>query len=106
MSRLDDMLQAAVGWTESHVHTFAVGDVRCAMCFDDEGVHVETSTNADYILRHGLMVVDDPSQVGLRSSPGQGVVGNVEGHLLGRRAAVMRQRELHDEFGLDSAAAR
>lgn len=55
---------------------------------------------------HGSIVVDDPRQVGLRSGPGQGVVGNVEGHLFGWRGTVMRQREFHDEFGLDTAAAR
>jgi hypothetical protein len=47
MSRLHDMLQAAMGWTDSHMHTFTVGDVRYGMCFDedlDEEIDEQTVT--------------------------------------------------------------
>ena len=29
------MIQAAMGWTNSHLHAFTVGDARFGMCFDD-----------------------------------------------------------------------
>jgi Plasmid pRiA4b ORF-3-like protein len=35
MSRLHDMIQATMGWTNSHLHTFVVGDTRYGPCFDD-----------------------------------------------------------------------
>ena len=35
MSRLHDMIQAAMGWTNSHLHAFTVGDARFGMCFDE-----------------------------------------------------------------------
>ncbi|HEY5304122.1 MAG TPA: plasmid pRiA4b ORF-3 family protein [Acidimicrobiales bacterium] len=35
MSRLHDMIQAAMGWTNSHLHAFSVGDARYGMCFDE-----------------------------------------------------------------------
>jgi hypothetical protein len=35
MARLHDMIQAAMGWTNSHLHAFTVGDARVGMCFDD-----------------------------------------------------------------------
>jgi hypothetical protein len=35
MSRLHNILQAAMGWTDSHMHAFTVGDVRYGMVFDD-----------------------------------------------------------------------
>jgi hypothetical protein len=35
MSRLHDILQSAMGWTDSHMHAFTVGDARYGMCFDD-----------------------------------------------------------------------
>jgi hypothetical protein len=35
MSRLHDMIQAAMGWTNSHLHAFTVGDARYGMCFDE-----------------------------------------------------------------------
>lgn len=36
MSRLHDMIQSAMGWTNSHMHAFEVGDTRYGMCFDDD----------------------------------------------------------------------
>jgi len=35
MSRLHDMIQAAMGWTDSHLHVFTVGGARYGMCFDE-----------------------------------------------------------------------
>ncbi len=35
MAKLSEMLLAAMGWTNSHLHAFEVGDVRYGMCFDD-----------------------------------------------------------------------
>lgn len=35
MSRLHDMIQAAMGWTNSHLHAFVVGDARFGLCFDE-----------------------------------------------------------------------
>lgn len=35
MIRLHDMIQATMGWTNSHLHAFTVGDERYGMCFDD-----------------------------------------------------------------------
>jgi hypothetical protein len=35
MSRLHDMIQAAMGWTNSHLHALTVGDARFGMCFGD-----------------------------------------------------------------------
>ena len=35
MSRLHDMIQAAMGWTDSHLHVFTVGDAHYGMCFDE-----------------------------------------------------------------------
>ena len=35
LSRLHDMLQAAMGWTNSHLHAYNVGDARYGMCFDE-----------------------------------------------------------------------
>lgn len=35
MARLHDMIQATMGWTNSHLHAFTVGDARFGMCFDD-----------------------------------------------------------------------
>jgi hypothetical protein len=35
MSRLHDMIQATMGWTNSHLHAFTVGEKRYGMCFDD-----------------------------------------------------------------------
>lgn len=35
MAKLSEMLLAAVGWTNSHLHAFRVGDVRYGMNFDE-----------------------------------------------------------------------
>lgn len=35
MAKLHDVLQATMGWTNSHLHAFTVGDERYGMCFDD-----------------------------------------------------------------------
>ena len=35
LDRLADMLLAAMGWTNSHLHCFSIGDVRYGMQFDD-----------------------------------------------------------------------
>src|SRR5579863_9600249 len=35
MSKLHDMLQATMGWSDSHMHAFSVGHTRYGMCFDD-----------------------------------------------------------------------
>lgn len=35
MAKLHDMLQSTMGWTNSHLHAFTVGDARYGMCFDD-----------------------------------------------------------------------
>ncbi len=35
LSRLHDMLQTAMGWTNSHLHAYTVGDARYGMCFDE-----------------------------------------------------------------------
>lgn len=35
LSKLHDMFQAAMGWTDSHLHAFRVGDQRFGMRFDD-----------------------------------------------------------------------
>jgi hypothetical protein len=36
LPRLHDMIQVAMGWTDSHEHSFTVGDARYAMCLDDD----------------------------------------------------------------------
>ena len=33
--RLHDMIQAAMGWTNSHLHAYTVGNTRIGMCFDE-----------------------------------------------------------------------
>jgi hypothetical protein len=35
MAKLSEMLLAAMGWTNSHLHAFEVGDRRYGMCFDE-----------------------------------------------------------------------
>lgn len=35
MAKLHAILQATMGWTNSHLHAFTVGDERYGMCFDD-----------------------------------------------------------------------
>ncbi len=35
LSKLHDMFQAAMGWTDSHLHSFRIGDALYGMCFDD-----------------------------------------------------------------------
>ena len=30
-----DMIQAAMGWTNSHLHAYTVGNTRIGMCFDE-----------------------------------------------------------------------
>jgi hypothetical protein len=35
MAKLGEMLLAAMGWTNSHLHAFEVGDRRYGMCFDE-----------------------------------------------------------------------
>ena len=35
MAKLSGMLLAAMGWTNSHLHAFEVGDKRYGMCFDE-----------------------------------------------------------------------
>jgi hypothetical protein len=35
MARLHDMIQAAMGWTNSHLHAYTVGNTRIGMCFDE-----------------------------------------------------------------------
>ncbi|HUZ41327.1 MAG TPA: plasmid pRiA4b ORF-3 family protein [Acidimicrobiales bacterium] len=35
MSKLHDILQGTMGWTDSHMHAFEVGDARYGTCFDD-----------------------------------------------------------------------
>ena len=36
MAKLSDVLLAAMGWTNSHLHAFRVGEHRCGMCFDED----------------------------------------------------------------------
>lgn len=35
LAKLHSMFQAAMGWTESHLHSFTIGDQRYGMCYDD-----------------------------------------------------------------------
>lgn len=35
MAKLSEMILATMGWTNSHLHAFRVGDKRYGMCFDD-----------------------------------------------------------------------
>ncbi len=35
MAKLSEMLLAAMGWTNSHLHAFEAGEMRYGMCFDD-----------------------------------------------------------------------
>jgi hypothetical protein len=35
MAKLSEMILAAMGWTNSHLHAFRVGEKRYGMCFDD-----------------------------------------------------------------------
>ncbi len=35
MAKLSEMLLATMGWTNSHLHAFRVGDNRYGMCFDE-----------------------------------------------------------------------
>lgn len=35
LAKLSEMLLAAMGWTNSHLHAFRVGENRYGMCFDD-----------------------------------------------------------------------
>ncbi len=35
MAKLSEMLLATMGWTNSHLHAFEVGEKRYGMCFDD-----------------------------------------------------------------------
>jgi hypothetical protein len=35
MAKLHDIMQAAIGWRNSHLHVFNVGPSRIGMCFDD-----------------------------------------------------------------------
>ena len=35
MAKLSEMLLVAMGWTNSHLHAFEVGDRRYGMCFDE-----------------------------------------------------------------------
>ena len=35
MAKLSEMLLAAMGWTNSHLHAFRVGEKRYGMCFDE-----------------------------------------------------------------------
>jgi len=35
LSKLHDMFQAAMGWTNSHLHSFRIGDAVYGMQFDD-----------------------------------------------------------------------
>ena len=35
LDKLHGMLQAAMGWTDSHLHAFTIGDDRFGPCFDD-----------------------------------------------------------------------
>ena len=35
LAKLHDMFQAAVGWTDSHLHSFEIGGQRYGMNFDD-----------------------------------------------------------------------
>src|SRR5208282_1539951 len=35
MAKLSPILLAAMGWNNSHLHTFLIGDKRIGMCFDD-----------------------------------------------------------------------
>lgn len=35
MAKLHDIFQATMGWTNSHLHAFTIGDMRIGMCFDD-----------------------------------------------------------------------
>ena len=53
LDRLADMLIAAMGWSNSHLHCFEVGDVRYGMHFDDypEGEVDETTVTVHQALR-------------------------------------------------------
>jgi len=53
MAKLSEMLLAAMGWTNSHLHAFEVGDKRYGMCFDDypEGEIDEKSVTVLQALR-------------------------------------------------------
>jgi hypothetical protein len=35
MSKLHDIFQSAMGWSDAHMHAFTVGHARYGMCFDD-----------------------------------------------------------------------
>ncbi len=35
MAKLSPILLAAMGWNNSHLHVFSIGDKRIGMCFDD-----------------------------------------------------------------------
>lgn len=35
LNRLSEMLLAGMGWTNSHLHQFRIGEAVCAMQFDD-----------------------------------------------------------------------
>jgi len=53
MAKLADMLIAAMGWTNSHLHAFRVGDARYGMNFDEfpEGEIDEKSATVLQVLR-------------------------------------------------------
>ena len=53
LARLHDMLQAAMGWSDSHLHAFSVGDVRYGMCLDEhpEGEIDDQSVTVRHALR-------------------------------------------------------
>jgi hypothetical protein len=56
LSRLHDTLQVVMGWSNSHMHAFKVGDLSYGMCFDDypeEEIDERTVT-----IRHALRGVD------------------------------------------------
>ena len=56
LSRLHDIFQAAMGWTNSHLHSFTIGDQLYGMQFDDypEGELDETEHTVFVALRGGL----------------------------------------------------
>lgn len=53
LDRLADMLIAAMGWSNSHLHCFEIGDTRYGMQFDDypEGEQDEASVTVLQVLR-------------------------------------------------------
>jgi Plasmid pRiA4b ORF-3-like protein len=61
MSKLHDILQSAMGWTDSHMHSFTVGDVSYGMCFEDseeDEIDEETVTVLQVLRGHERFTYD------------------------------------------------